>query len=482
MKIKKVLTCLFCLGTTLAYTQVKKWSLEECITHALTKNISIQQSELDAELAKIDKLDAIGSFLPSLNVSASNFWQTGLTINPLTNTLGTATSRNSSYGVNVGVNIFDGLRNVRQFQRAKLNAFLSQYNLGKSKDDIALFIANSYLQVLLNKESLKVIEKQQKITLEQLERTERLVEAGTLPKGDVLEIRATQADEQTRMVQARNAVQISLIALAQSLLLKEYQNFDIVEQDYLVPVATILETPVGAIVEKARASRYEVKIAKQNKVIAEKDLAIARGVYYPTLSGSFGYNTRESGVNNVIQVPDLNDPFSLQNIGTVSETGQNVVSQVPNTIPIEQQPISFFDQLSNNDGISYGLQLAIPVFNGFAARNGVKRSKLNIQRTQLQLEQAELDLDSNVYKAYLDAQGAAEAYEAASITLTAREEAYDYAKSRYDVGLINAFDLSQSRFRLENAMSQQIQTKFDYIFKIKVLELYFGVPISDLKL
>lgn len=480
----KILT-LFIAGFGICVAQAqdnKAWTLRECVEYAFENNITIKQSELDYEASKIDKSDAIGNFLPSLNLSAGNTWSSGLRPDPITGTNRTQTFRSSNYGASVGVSIFNGLRNLRRLQRAKLNRLLNQYNLGKSKDDIALFISNSYLQVLVNKESLKVIEKQHDITLEQLQRTKDLVDAGVLPQGDLLEIEATSADELTRIVQAENSVQISLIALAQALLIKDYESFDIAEQEYLVPAASILDKPIDQIIAKARESRYEVQIAEQNKRIAEKDLEIAKGAYYPSLSGSFSYNTAESNATSFTQVVDPDNPFITRTIGVVEGTGQNVVGQFENTNLVEQNPDPFIDQLYTNDGISYGLSLSIPVFNGFSARNTVKRNKVNVKRNEFQLEQAELDLDSNVYQAYLDAKGSAEAYAAAQVAVKAQERAYEYASDRYDVGLTNAFDFSQSKFRLENAQSQEVQTKFDYIFKLKVLELYFGIKIADIDL
>jgi len=131
------------LGIGTSQAQEKQWTLAECITYALENNITIKQSALSIESANIDTNDAIGNFLPSLNASTSNFWSSGLSADPISGTNRTQTFRSSSYGVSLGITLFDGLKNVKQFQRAKLNKLLSQYNLGKSKDDIVLLIANS---------------------------------------------------------------------------------------------------------------------------------------------------------------------------------------------------------------------------------------------------------------------------------------------------------------------------------------------------
>ncbi|WP_062057455.1 TolC family protein [Aquimarina longa] len=483
MRIKTLMILIVFLGIlNSAQAQEKKWTLRECVEYALENSIAIQQSLLDVESSEIDKSDAIGRFLPTINGSISNFWNSGLVTDPITNANSTQTFRSSNYSINMVVTLFNGLKNVRSYQRAKLTALLNQYSLGKSKDDIALLVANSYLQILLNKESLKVVEKQHEITIEQLKRTKELVDAGVLPQGDLLEIEATSADELTRIVNAENAVKITLVRLAQTLLIKDYETFDVAEQEYLVPGSELLNKPIDQVIARARESRYEVQIAEQNKLIAEKDLQIARSAYYPLLTGSFGYNTRESGLPTINQIINESNPVSINRVGVVEETGQNVISQSPNFIPVKGKPSSFFDQLSLNDGISYGLQLNVPIFNGFSTRNTVKRSKIDVKRREYQLEKAALDLESNVYQAYLDAKGAAEAYEAAQVSVKAQERAYEYAKDRYDVGLTNAFDFNQSKFKLENAQSKEVQNKFDYIFKLKVLELYFGIKVADIKL
>ena len=180
----------------------KAWTLQECVNYAIENNISVKQSELDVELAELGKRDAIGNFLPNVNASATNSWNTGLTQNVTTGVLQTQTTRNFSAGVTASVNLFDGLRNFKQLQRAKISKLASQYALDKMKDDITLFVADSYLQVLFNKQNLEILKMQNEVTGEQMERTEELVEAGSLPQGDLLEIQATYADEQQRIIVA----------------------------------------------------------------------------------------------------------------------------------------------------------------------------------------------------------------------------------------------------------------------------------------
>ena len=423
--------------------QNKKWTLKECVTHALANNISVKQSALDLELADIEKSDANAAFLPTLNASASVSERTGLSQNPVTFQPETTTILSASGGLNAGYTIFDGLRNFRRVQRAEISKLASQYRLSKMQDDISLFVANGYLNVLLNKANLEVIQTQNAVTLEQIKRTNDLVDAGVLPRGDLLEIRATDASEKQRIALAENAVKISLIGLAQLLLVEDYESFDIADEEFNVIDAGIASKPISEIITVAKENRSEVKIAEQNVELAKKDLQITKGAYLPSLSAFFGYNT--------------------------SYTDKDFMDR------------SFNTQLYENDGINYGLSLNIPILNGFGVRNNVKRNKINLLNNEYLLEQTKLDLESNIYQAYVDAQGALKAYEAAQVAIESQELAYQYAKDRYDVGLTNAFDFSQSKLRYDNANIELNRSKYDYIFKIKVLELYFGVPATELK-
>lgn len=470
---------LLLFGLNLNAQEQQGWTLQECIEHAMEHNISIKQSELDMEMAEIDKNMAIGNYLPGLNGFATNSWNTGLTQNVTTGVLQNQTTRNFSAGVTLDLTLFAGLRNLRQLQRAKLSGLAAQYSLEQMQDDIALFVANSYLQVLVNKETLKVLEEQHLVTLDQLDRTQKLVDQGVAPQGDLLQIKALSADEEQQIIIAENAVRLSLISLAQTLLIEDYENFDIAEREYQVRPNAIMNRSVDEIIKFAMGERAEVKIAEKNVELAQKDVQISRAAYYPTLNGFFNYNTRESGAERIAQ-GEIHPDFPTQPIGYVESTGEVVVA--PNFEVRTLPPLPFFEQLYMFDGISYGFQLNVPIFNGFSTRNSVKRQKVNVMRAEYQLEQAKLDLESNVYQAFVDAKGAAKAYEAAKVALEAQQLAFEYAQERYDVGITNAFELRQAQFELTNSESKLIQAKYDYIFKVKVLELYFGVPVDQIRL
>ncbi|MEN8815874.1 MAG: TolC family protein [Nonlabens sp.] len=461
----------------------KTWTLQECVQYALDNNISIQQSELDLKAVDAEKLSALGNMLPTLSANSSLAENTGLSFNPLTNNAQTTTFLSATGRVNVGYTVFNGLRNFRNLQRAEISKIAGEYRLDKMKDDIALAVANNYLQILTNKANLETFIGQNQVTKEQVNQTQALVDAGQLPKGDLLEIKATDAAEQQQIIQAENAVTISKVSLAQLLLIKDYATFDIAADDYEVVDTGISERPISEIINSAEENRSEVKIAEQNVELAIKDLQIAKGAYYPTLSAFFGYDTRYTDATSFGQrLADPNNPTITEQIGVVQGTGQAVVSEVLNTESFVIAADPFVNQLYQNDGISYGFQLNIPIFNGFSARSNVERSKINLERSELQLKQSQLDLESTVYQAYVDVKGARKSYDAAKKSLESQELAYEYARERYNVGLTNAFDFSQSKLRYDNTKISLNQAKYDYIFRLKVLELFFGIDPKDLKL
>lgn len=479
--MKKSILILFVFAGISMQAQVKKWTLKECVVYALENNISVKQSELDLELTDVEKLTAVGSFLPSLNANMSVLNNTGLSFNPVTNNAQTTTFLSAQGQVQAGYTLFDGLKNFRQIQRAKISNLSAQFRLDKMKDDISLLVANNYLQVILNKANLEVLQSQNLVTKDQLKRTQDLIDAGVLPQGDVLEIRATDASENQSIVMAENSIQVSLISLAQLLLIKDYQNFDIEDEGYDIVNDDVADKSVYEIIDTAKENRPEIKIAEKSVELAEKDIQIAKGDNYPKITAFFGYDTRYTDGTTFTQNLDPDNPVITQQIGVVEDTGQAVIGEFPNTVTTIVGAEPFIDQLYLNDGISYGLQMNIPIFNGFSVRGNVQRSKINLERTRYQLEQAKLDLESTVYQAYVDAQGSLKSYEAAQSALESQQLAYDYGKERYDVGLTNAFDFSQSKTKFDNAKIELNRAKYDYIFKLKVLELYFGIPAEDLK-
>lgn len=452
----------------------KKWTLKECVEFAIANNISIKQTALDSKIAVVDKSAAFGAFLPSINGQASHSWNIGLNQNITTGLLENQTTQFTSAGLNANIIIYSGLQNINRLRRSNLAILSAQYQLSKMKDDISLNVANAFLQILFNKENLKVQQNQLLFSKKQLERSQELVSAGSIPRGDLLDLQATVAANGQAIVIAENTLFLSKLSLAQLLQLSDFQNFDTVDGDYaLTQSPAMLQTP-DAIYEKAKSERIELKIAKTNLEIAEKDIKIAKGGYQPTLSGFYSFNTRASDNARIVGFQQSTTNPTSQ-IGFVQGSNQLVLQ--PNFVPVLGAAQPIFDQFSDNKGNSFGVQLSIPILNGFAAKNAVSRAKINVERNQIALSQQELTLERNVFTAFADAKGSLKSYESALVALGSRTQAYEYAKERFAVGLLNSFDLNQAQTLFVNAQSEVVRTKYDYIFKTKVVEFYFGIPI-----
>ncbi|CAN0584906.1 unnamed protein product, partial [Ectocarpus sp. 12 AP-2014] len=236
--------------------------------------------------------------------------------------------------------------------------------------------------------------------------------------------------------------------------ISDYENFDVSDETFAIPVTDILNNSPSTIFAKALEFRNDIKLSETNIELAEKDLAISKGALMPTIGAFFNYGTRYT---DVAQIPGP--------------------ALTPGGPPTFFTP-SFTDQLWIFDGISYGVQLNVPIFNGFSVRNNIDRSEIAIEQRKLQLDQQKLDLENEINQAYVNANASYESYEAAEKTVEARRLAYQYSKERFDVGLLNSFDFTQAQARVDNAEAEVVRTKYDYIFRLKILEFYFGIPMT----
>ena len=438
--IKKNILFAFFIST-IAFSQVDNniISLQDAIDIALEKNINIKQSELNLDNSELGRSDAIGNFLPTIGASANHQWNVGRGINVTTNIIEEITTQFSSATASIGLPIYNGSRNVNQLHRANLEILASKYQLEDIKDDVKLFVANSYLQIMFNKEILKVQKSQLEITKVEYERTQDLIDSGIFSPRQIFEIEANLASQEQSVVQAENNLRDAKLNLAQVLLLEDYENFDIANEDFSIPFSDILENSPKEIFEKAKTFRNDIKLAETNISIAEKDIQISKSFRLPSITSFYSWNTRISYVDNL---PSFNDQFDL------------------------------------NKGQTYGFGINIPIFQGRAISNNIQRTKINLERLKFQYEQEKLNLENTVYQAYNDLVGAIKLYEASNKTVKSLKSAFEDATDRYLLGSLNSFDFIQSKQAYEASVSENIRAKFDYIFRLKVLEFYFGLPLS----
>ena len=469
--MKKIIL-LFAVFFTINSPSQSLWTLEECVNRAINENISIKQAELDYLDSEISRKTAIGSFLPNLNIGSSHSWNIGLNQNITTGLLENITTQFSSMNLNLNLDILNGLKNIKQLHLANLSILANQYQLADMKENISLLVANSFLQILFNKEILKVQKSQLEISKKELKRANELVNNGVIPRGDLYEFEANLKTVEKSLIDADNSLKLAKISLAQLLLIDDYQKFDIVDKDYTLEISNILDKSPNEIFAYAVDNKNEIKIAETNLEIAKKSLEFNKSFLQPRLSAFYSLSTRIAYSDRLIGSGD----FNYIPIGIVENTNQRVLAPVQGTKIIP--PKSFSDQFDINKGQNYGLSLSIPILNGFSVRSNVNRSKLNVQRSENLLFQRKLDLENTINQAYNDAFGSLKAYEASQKSLDARKLSFEYAQEKLNLGVLNPYEYSQVKQRYESSQSDLIRAKFDLIFKIKVLEFYFGLPVK----
>ena len=469
--MKKSLLLIFLIISSFSFSQ-EKWTLEMCVKRAIDENISIKQSELDYVDSEIDKKNAIGNFIPNINIGSNHSWNVGLNQNITTGLLENITTQFSSMNLNLGVDVYNGLKNIKQLHLANLRLLSSQFQLANMKEDISLLVANSYLQILFNKEFIKIQESQLELSKSEVERATELVENGVIPRGDLFEFEANLASVEKNLIDAQNSYALSKISLAQLLLIESFQNFDIADEEYELKITNILDKSPEEIFAVAVTTKNEIKLFETNLDIAKKNLELNKSFLQPRLSAFYSYSTRIAYSDRLIGTGN----FENVPIGFVENTNQRVLTPIQSTKVVGAK--SFSDQFENNAGQSFGLSLSIPVLNNFSVRSNVNKSRVNILRNENQLLQKKLDLENTINQAHKDAQGAMKAFTASNKSLESRKLSYDYAREKFDLGAMSSFDFTQVKQRFESAQSDYITSKFDLIFKIKVLEFYFGVPIS----
>ena len=450
----------------------QSWTLEECVNRAIEMNISIKQSKLDYAGSEIEKQSAIGNFLPSVNIGSNHSWNVGLNQNITTGLLENVTTQFTSMNLNMNVNLYSGLQNIKRLHRANLSILARQYQLEDMTENIALLVANSYLQILFSKESLSVQKLQLDITVKEQKRIKELVDSGVVPKGDLYEIEANLASQEKNLVDAQNGYYLSKISLAQLLLIDDFQNFEIANETYEIPISDIMSKTPEEIFGYAVSNQKEIKVFEMNVEIAKKDLEISKALLKPSLSAFYSYSSRIGYSDRYVPTGEI----GFANVGVVEGTGERVIA--PYNKVTSASPQSFSKQFDLNAGQNFGLSLSIPILNNFSRRSNVNQTKINILRTENSLEQKKLDLENTVNQSVNDTKGAYKAFIASQKLVYARKLAFEYAQNKFQVGAMNSFDFTQAKQRFELAQSELIRTKYDYIFKLKVLEFYFGVPIT----
>jgi outer membrane protein len=444
MKRKVLLVIMTMLMPTLVISaQTKEWSLEDCIRYALQNNIQLKQQEITTEYKNSTLQLSKLSVLPTLNGYASQDFNYGRhqVIDDVTGipTYKTTNSSYFNYGASSGITLFAGLTNYNTIKKNQFSLLASQQDIEALKDNISLNIAVAYLQVLLDKELVIATSAQVDLTTQQIDRTQKLVDAGSVAKGDLLDIQAQAASEDLQLTNLQNNLNIAYLNLAQMLELDSTENFNIVVPDIEINQVAIDGDP-RSIYQIAEKDRPEILSAEYSLKASESGLAVAKGGRSPSLSMSGSYGSYSQNT----------DYFKA----------------------------SFADELKNNYTYGFGFTLNVPIFNGWAVNKNIQNAKLGIHYSEYTLEATKKTLYKDIAQAFADANGALRKYYSSKKAVESMEEAFRYSEQKFSVGLVNAIDYNQAKTKLLNAESEMAQAKYEYVFKTKVLDFYKGLPLT----
>ena len=450
----------------------QQWSLQDCINYAFDNNLDIKKQVLMVETSKANVLQTKLNTLPSINAGASTVNNWGRTIDQYTNTFATSRVRSDNMYVQGNIILFSGLQKVNLIKRNQLTLRYSEFSLDDLLDNISLTVAGYYLDILFNQELLMIAREQLGVTEQQVRRMEKLVEAGTLARGDLLNIQAQSAREELQVVESENRLEISYLSLMQ---LIDYP----VNEDFIVMIprlrsveAPSIDITSDQIYGYAVLNRPEVRLAELNVDIARRDISIARGQQSPVISlgGSWG-----SGYSGLSQ-EGLNPYYETVPIGYVEGTGEKVVTEYQTFSDYKVKDWSA--QLNDNNNRTVGFYLNIPIFNGWQVRNNITQAKIAREGAEHDLQKTKNNLRKVIQQAYADAVAALKKYGSSMKQVAAQSEAFKYAEQKFDVGLINSVEYNDIKKDLTLAQSDLLQAKYDYVFKTTILSFYMGNPLS----
>jgi outer membrane protein len=473
-KMRISITLVFLLfATALQINAQHAWSLEDCIEYAMENNIQIKQSVLNTEynenLLKQSKLGQI----PSLNGSSNYTYSWGRALDQTTYQFTEDQQINSiSLGLTSSVNLFNGLRVRNTILQNKLNLMSSYEDVEKVKNDISLNIAAAYLAILFNKELLAVTENQLGITGQQVERTRKMVDAGKLARGSFLEIQAQYAAEELNLVNAENQLSISLLNLQQILDLPIDTAFDVIIPQLADPDENPMVISATEVYRIAEQEMPEIRSAELARESSEKGLDIAKGGRYPWLSLSANYNSGFSDIREKVVGFGEMPPAPIG----ITDDGTNV-----NSYPIPSPQYGkypFFEQMRDNTSAGVGLGLSIPIFNGWQVNTNVANARIFLENAELELQSRKLALYASIQQAYADALAALKKFRATEQALISMEESFKYTEKKFEVGLVNTVDYNTSKNQLTATQSDLLQAKYDFIFRVEILNFYMGEPIA----
>ncbi|QKG56531.1 TolC family protein [Hymenobacter sp. BRD128] len=460
------------------------WGLQRAIDYALEHNIGVRINQLtvrsNAQILRQSK----AALLPTANISASQAWQYGTSVNPLTYQFQSQTVRSNNFSGNSQLVLFQGFQLRNTIRRNALDLQASEADVQKTRNDLSLNVASLFLQLVLAQELVRANQFYVARDQEQIARTKLLLQAGSIPESTLLDSQSQLATDELNVTTAQNQATIARLNLLQQLNLDPAANpdFQIEVPDLPDPdEENALALNTNEVYQGAATRQPEIKAADLRVLSAGRTIDLARGAYYPRLALAGSVFSGFSSARTVTQVGSdstaRRTTFFVQNPGTPGSplTPLSVITYQRNVTSLPQ---GYWDQLNQNLGQQVQFALSIPILNGLQVRTNVQRTIIAAEQAQLQAEQARLTLRQSIEQAYADARAAQLQYAAAkrqvaALTLTQRN-----SEIRFNNGLLSGTEFNIAKNNLNYAVSNQLQAKYTFIFRRKVLDFYQGKPLA----
>jgi len=460
-----------------SYAQ-ENWSLQKCINYGIENNITIKQRQLQIDGANSTLQQSRESrYAPQLSANASQALRAGRSIDPFTNQFVTQTVNSTNLSLNGSLTLFNGFNTINTIEQNKLNQQAASLDIEQTKRDISLNIANAYLQVLLAQELLEANKSQMEVSKSQLERSEKLFNAGSIAETQVLNLKAQLANDEVNLTTAQNQVSLSKLNLMQQMNMPAVQNLDVEK----VQIGTIpneyAATTTSQIYETAEKNQFNLQSADLRIKSAERAIEQARSTLYPTLTLNAGISSAYSSAAPD-QLPEGNEKISIPVvIGTLANNpNENVIAY--QQIPVNFKENGFFNQMNFNRSTFVSLNLNVPIYSQGRTKNNATQARIQQKNQTYQSQLLRQQLRQTIEQAYNDMKLAQSNFEARQKQVESLELNFKAVENRFNAGATNIVDYNLAKLNLDQAKTNLIRSKYEYLFRIKVLDFYLNKPLD----
>lgn len=478
MRLKVVLLIIVSCttGAMQAQAQDSLWTLPECVHYAITHNLDLNQSVLNRRMAKLQLNQNRLSQIPTLSAGASYGKSYGRSIDPTSNQFIKGNYSFVGLNSNLDVLLFGWFSKRNSIAADKLTLQSTESDYEQLKDDISLNVATGFLRILLAKEQVAISKEQVRFSVEQMEQTKAFVDVGRSPELDLVQMQAQVATDSAAYFTALNDYQHSILQLKAIMNLDMGNNLKIVAPEIDdISLKVLNQNAPQQIFEVAKQNFGTIKSNQLKVAAAQKELASRKGALYPQLAFGLQLGSNYSSTQKDITNPHIS---GSEPTGEYIDINGNQYLVMQPKVEYGFSTTPFSEQLNNNFRQTAVLSLSVPIFNGWTARTSVKQAKIDIENRKIEEEKAEVQLKQDIFSAYYDAKAAAEKYYSAKKAAKASTIALDYAKKRYNLGLVSALDLLTTQNNTFKSESDAASAKYDLMFKLKVLDYYLGRPLK----